>query len=312
MPAPITPPLAATPAGTASPLPPPAAPDPVAGVLWMVASGLAFIGVNTIVRLIGADLPAAEQAFIRFVFGTVLLLPVLVPLLRQGLPPGTTPAFLWRSALHVAAVMLWFHAMARLPIAEVTAIGYLNPVVVTVGAALFLGERLALRRIAAIAVALAGAMVVLRPGLREVTGAHWAQLGASLFFGLSYLVAKRLSDLAPAATVVAVMSVTVSIGLAPFAAWSWITPTGGQLGLLAVVAVLATAGHYCMTRAFAAAPMTVTQPVTFLQLVWASLLGVLFFAEPVDPFVIVGGGIIVGAVSFITWREAVRRSQSHG
>ena len=74
-----------------------------------------------------------------------------------------------------------------------------------------------------------------------------------------------------------------------------------------MVACFATAGHYTMTLAFAAAPLTVTQPVTFLQLVWAVLLGALVFDEGFDGWVILGGTIIMAAVSFITWREAVAR-----
>ena len=74
--------------------------------------------------------------------------------------------------------------------------------------------------------------------------------------------------------------------------------------MLCCVALFATAGHYTMTLAFAAAPVAVTQPVTFLQLIWATLLGVLVFGEALDLWVVVGGGVILGAVTFITWREA--------
>ena len=70
------------------------------------------------------------------------------------------------------------------------------------------------------------------------------------------------------------------------------------------VAVVATVGHYTMTLALRSAPITVTQPVTFLQLVWAMSLGYFAFSEPVDPYVVLGGTMIIGAVSFITWREA--------
>ena len=77
-----------------------------------------------------------------------------------------------------------------------------------------------------------------------------------------------------------------------------------QLGWLALVAVFATGGPYCMARAFAAAPLTVTQPVTFLQFVWASLLGAMVFDESVDPWVITGGAIIIAAISLLAWREA--------
>lgn len=74
-----------------------------------------------------------------------------------------------------------------------------------------------------------------------------------------------------------------------------------------LVACFATAGHLTMTKAFAAAPMTVTQPVTFLQLVWAVLLGAVLFGEPIDGWVMLGGAVIMASVSFITWREAVAR-----
>jgi drug/metabolite transporter (DMT)-like permease len=281
---------------------------PVAGVLWMLGASLSFVAVTGIVRHLGTGLPAAQGAFIRFAFGLLFLAPTLALTLRRGFVPGALRLFVLRGALHTLAVTLWFYAMARIPVAEVTAIGYLNPVVVTIGAALVFGERLAARRIVAIGVAIAGALIVLRPGLREIAPGHWSQLGAAVSFGVSYLVAKRLSELAPAGVVVAMMSLTVTIGLAPFAAWVWVPVDAVQLAWLALVALFATAGHYCMTRAFACAPMTVTQPVTFLQLVWATLLGALVFGEAVDPMVMLGGALIIGAISYITWREAqIRR-----
>ncbi len=277
---------------------------PVAGVLWMLATGLNFVAVTGIVRYLGTDLPAAQGAFIRFAFGLAFLAPTLALTLRRGFAPGALRLFALRGALHTLAVILWFFAMARIPVAEVTAIGYLNPIVVTLGAALFLGEKLALRRIMAIGVAIVGALVVLRPGLRTIEPGHWSQLAAALSFGLSYLIAKRLADLAPAGAVVAMMALTVTIGLAPFAYWVWVPVGLVQLGWLGLIAVFATAGHYCMARAFACAPMAVTQPVTFLQLIWATLLGALVFGEAVDPMVILGGALIIGAISYITWREA--------
>ena len=193
----------------------------LAGIGWMLVTGLFFVAVNGTVRWIGDDLPAAQSAFLRFVFGLLFLAVPLARALRTGFPAPVWRRFVLRGAIHVCAVVLWFYAMARIPVAEVTAIGFINPIVVTAGAALFLGERLGWRRVLAIGVALMG-----------------------------------------------------------------------------------TAAHYCMSRAFQAAPMTVTQPVVFLQLIWANLLGVLAFGEAVDVWVIVGGAVMIGAISWITWREA--------
>ena len=207
--------------------------------------------------------------------------------------------------MHAAALIFWFYAMARLPIAEVTAIGYLNPVLVTIGGVLFFGERLAFRRILAVLLALAGALVILRPGLRDVSLGQLAQLCAATGFAGSYLFAKRLSQLAPAGLVVAMMSLAVTLFLMPLALAVWVPVTALQLLWLGLTAAFATAAHYAMTRAFREAPLAVTQPVTFLQLVWATLLGTMVFGEPVDPWVLAGGAIIIAAVSYIAWRETV-------
>lgn len=282
---------------------------PFEGALWMLTCGLSFVGLTGIVRHIGTDLPAAQQAFLRFAFGVVILLPQLAPMLRAGFPPGAMRLFAGRGVIHVLAVILWFFAMARLPVAEVTAIGYLNPVVVMLGGALVFGERLTGARIATVAVALIGAAVILRPGMRELGAGQAAQVAASVCFAGSYLYAKRLSGMLPAATVVAVLSLTSTLGLLPFAIWVWQPLSLEQAALLAGTAVLGTFAHYCMTRAFAAAPLAVTQPVTFLQIVWASLLGALVFGEAVDPWVILGGVVIIGAISLSTLAEARAAAQ---
>lgn len=277
---------------------------PVAGVLWMVLSGLCFVSVTGVVRFLGTDLPAPQSAFLRFGWAFVFLLPTLVPLLRAGLPKGAWPLVAGRGLVHSAAVIFWFYAMARIPVAEVTAIGFLNPVVVTLGAALFFGERLALRRLSAIGIAIIGALIVLRPGFREIGAGQLSQVCAAFCFGGSYLLAKRLSASLPAGAIVALMSASVTIALLPIALAVWVPVSWEQLAWLGLVAAFATAGHYCMTRAFAVAQMSVTQPVAFLQLVWATILGAVAFGETVDPYILLGGALIIAAISYITLREA--------
>ena len=283
---------------------------PLSAILWMLGSGISFVGVTGIVRYLGTDLPAAQSAFVRFAWGVVILAPALFGMLRSGVPFQHLRLHLGRGLAHVGAVVCWFYAMARIPVAEVTAIGYLNPVLLTLGTVVFFGERLATRRVVAIAVALLGALIILRPGLREVTQGHLAQVCAAAFFAGSYLFAKRLSDLVGAGQIVAMLSLVVTLVLAPLAWWVWVPMTLAQLAWLAVVAACATGGHYCMSRAFAAAPISVSQPVVFLQLVWATILGLAVFGEAVDPFVLLGGAIIVGAISWLTLREAAVARQS--
>ncbi len=278
---------------------------PLVGIFWMLVTGVCFIMVTALVKTMGPRLPPAEAAFLRYGMGMVFLIPSIGAIRAAKLTRRQWTLFSVRGFCHAGGVSLWFFAMVRIPIAEVTAMNYLAPIYVTIGAAIFLGERLAARRIFAVVMGLVGTAVILRPGFREVSDGHLAMLLAAVVFAGSYLVAKVLADEVKPGIVVAMLSLFVTIGLAPFAAADWITPNARELGILASVAVFATAGHYTMTMAFAAAPVTVTQPVTFLQLLWATLLGAIWFAEPVDIWVVLGGVVILGSVMFITWREAM-------
>lgn len=278
---------------------------PIHGILWMLFTGVMFVAVTAIVKFVGSGLPSAEAAFLRYLLGLVFLIPMIRPMLRARISRQSYLLFGLRGVVHTLAVILWFYAMTLIPIADVTAMGYMTPIYVTIGAALFLGEKLALRRIIAVLVALVGALIILRPGFREISLGHIAMLGTAVMFGASYLTAKLMSGRYNAAVVVGMLSITVTIGLAPFAAAVWITPTFAQIGWMFLVACFATAGHYSMTLAFAAAPVTVTQPVTFIQLVWAVLLGTIVFGEALDGWVIFGGAIIFASVTFIAWREAI-------
>ncbi len=274
------------------------------GIGWMLLTTLLFVCVTGIVRHLGSDIPAVEAAFIRYAIGLALVLPALRPLLRQWPRPALMKVFVARGIVHGIAVMLWFYAMARVPIAEVTALGYTAPIYVTLGAAYFFGETLHVRRIIAVVTGFVGAMIILRPGFQEISSGQLAQLTAAPLFAASFLLAKGLTREFSAVLIVAMLSLFCTLTLLPGAILQWRDPTLEEVLWLGLTAVFATAGHYTLTRAFAAAPLTVTQPVGFLQLVWAAALGMLVFGEALDPFVFLGGGIVVAAVSYISHREA--------
>lgn len=282
----------------------------LAGLGWMVLTGLMFVAVTGIVRYLGSDLPSVEAAFIRYLFGLMFFLPFLLRLKLHALRGRVLGLYAFRGLFHGGAVALWFFAMARIPIAEVTAIGYTAPIFTTIGAALFLGERLHMRRVMAIVAGFCGALLILRPGFQVIEVGSLAQLAAAPLFAGSFLLAKRLTDTESPAAIVAMLSVFCTLVLLPPALMEWRTPTQTELFWLFLTAVFATGGHYTLTRAFEAAPITVTQPVSFLQLVWASLLGVALFGEALDPWILAGGAIIIAAATYISHREtlAVRRA----
>ncbi|MBJ3762450.1 DMT family transporter [Maribius pontilimi] len=277
----------------------------------MLVTGFLFVAVTATVKHLGDRVPAPEAAFLRYLLGLVFLLPMLGALRDARLGRRAMMLFSARGIVHALGVMLWFFAMTRIPIAEVTAMNYVSPVYVAIGAALFLGERMHWPRMLAIAVALLGVLIILRPGFREVSTGHLAMIGTAIFFAGSYLIAKIMADEVAPSVVVAMLSIVVTLALAPFAIAVWVWPTWSELGWLFLVATLATTGHLTMTLSFRAAPIMVTQPVTFLQLVWATLLGALVFDEAVDAYVVLGGTLVIVSVLVITLREARARKPAH-
>ena len=122
------------------------------------------------------------------------------------------------------------------------------------------------------------------------------------------LLVKRLTQTESAAMIVIMLNFICLAVLAPMAIVAWKTPDAAQLMWLACATIAATAGHYCLTRSYAAAEITVVQPVTFLQLVWSAMFGFLLFSETPDVWVFAGGAVILAASTYIAHRE--RRQQS--
>ena len=141
----------------------------------MLATGVAFVGVNAIVRALGTELPASQSAFIRYAFGILFFLPMLPGMARQGLPQGALRLLIWRGVVHTVAVLFWFYAMVRIPLAHVTAIGYLSPVILMIAGAVLLGEGFTRRR----AVAVAAEAVVGSEASAPASGLSSAAIAAS-------------------------------------------------------------------------------------------------------------------------------------
>lgn len=270
----------------------------------MVAGGLLFVAVTVLVRSLGSDMPAVEAAFIRYLVGVGLLLPAIWRMRGRLLGNNSIRLYVYRGAIHGVAVMLWFFAMARIPLAEVTAIGFSTPVFTALGAILIFHEQVRARRVIAIAAGFVGTLIILRPGFHSIEAGSLAQLIAAFFFAGSFLLAKRMTQSESSGDILVMLSIFCTLALMPGAIYYWREPTLSEIGGLALVAVFATAGHYAITRAIAAAPLTVTQPLSFLQLIWAIVFGYWLFDEVPDKWVIAGGLVIVAAVSYLAHREA--------
>lgn len=277
----------------------------IIGILWMVITTILFVGVTATVRYLEGEVPAPQAAFLRYAIGTVMLVPSLITLTKFKPDRSLFNKFILRGFVHSIGVTLWFYAMSVMPVAEVTAIGFLTYIFVSIGASIFLKEKLHKHRLSAILISFIGALIILRPGFKVIESGQLGMLIATMVFTASYLIAKVVSKERTSSEIVAMLSIFTTIFLIPSAIYSWEPLSLKALLILSFTALIATLGHITMTKAIKAAPMVVTQPVLFLQLVWASMVGLFIFDEKFDIFVIIGGTVIMICVCYVSYREHV-------
>ena len=189
-------------------------------------------------------------------------------------------------------------------------LGYTGPIFTMIGAAYLLGEKMRWDRWVAAIVGFCGVMIVVGPRLAG-TGDWYSlvMLASAPVFSLSFLLTKLLTRRDSPAVIVAWQGITVSVLSMPLALWFWTWPTPTQWLLFAVAGVLGSVGHFCLTHSLKAADMSASQPVKFLDLLWATMWGFLVWGDMPSSYTLAGGIVIVGATIWIARRES-RRAQA--
>jgi drug/metabolite transporter (DMT)-like permease len=187
-----------------------------------------------------------------------------------------------------------------------TAIGFTGPIFIMAGAVLFLGEPMVRARWIAAGIGFVGVGIVVAPQFTGTGGGFWSlvMLGSAPLFAASFLITKALTRRDRPEVIVAWQAITVSVFTLPFALAGWTWPTAGQWGWFLMTGLLGSAGHWCLTEAFRLADMSATQPVKFIDMIWASFLGWVVFAEVPATTTFAGAAVIFVATTWIARREA--------
>jgi drug/metabolite transporter (DMT)-like permease len=286
----------------------------VRGLLWAAASGLLFCLLNATVRGLTQQLHPLQAQFLRYLFGTLALLPLMLPALlhigqnrlRDWWPNNLAGQFT-RGAVHSVGLVLWFLALPHIPLADTTAIGFTTPIFTLLGAWLFLREPMHWERWLATVAGFVGVLIVVGPKLGWGAGQggayHLLMLSSAPVFALSFLITKVLTRTESAHVITGWQALSVTLFSLPMAVSVWQAPTTAQWLGFAVCGVLGSAGHYCLTRSFAAADISSTQSTKFLELLWSAMLGWLIFADVPTQSTLMGGVVICGATLWVARRE---------
>lgn len=250
-----------------------------------------------------------QTVFLRLLIALLVLLPFV---LHAGLDNLKTPQFrlhLIRAANGICAMWLWFYAVAYIPIDEQTALSFLAPIFTTIGALVFLGEIVRLRRITAIIISLCGALIILRPGFAEFNLGHGLAVASALAMGVTMLLIKRLTARDNALTIVFFSNLLMTpVALIPaLYVWQWPEP---DLWLwLLSFGPCAAIGHFALARAYGLADASFVSAIDYARLPFAALIGWILFSELSDIWTWVGASIIFSTTLYIARRELILANQ---
>ena len=276
------------------------------GLLWTSASGALFAMLNAAMRSLTLHIDPFQSQFLRYFFGLLVLLPLVAHRgFRHYLPKQIGGQFS-RGAAHTLGLCLWFTALPRIPLADMTAIGFTGPIFIMIGAWFFFKEPMRWERWLATAIGFGGVLIVVGPKLSGSGGGyHLLMLASAPVFAASFLLTKALTRYETPGVILVWQSITVSIFSLPLALWHWQWLTAGQWAGFLLCGVLGSAGHYCLTRSFTVADISATQSAKFLDLVWSAAMGWLLFADVPSSTTLLGGVVICASTIWVARRESV-------
>lgn len=283
-----------------------AAPENLKGMGFMLTSATTISSMNGIVQHLSSGIHIFEIAFFRQLIGFLFMAAVF---LRGGLRPLATKRFglhVLRSILNVIALLAFFYGLSVEPIAKVQALSLTSPLFASLGAVLLLGEKMTVHRWIALGIGFFGALVILRPGLQTVSLGALMVLLSNSVWACALVVIKMLSRTESSVTITLYASLLQSPAAFAFAIFFWQWPTLSQLLWMTVIGVFGTLAQLCLSEAFRRADATLVLPLDFTKVIWASLIGYVFFDQVPEIWIWIGAMIVFSAVVYNAYHGRAR------
>ena len=284
-----------------------ATPDrPLRGVALISIAVLGFVCMDTLTKSAVATLPVLQILWARF---TIHLITVSLALGVAGkrLPPLSRRPWLQavRSLLLMTCTLTFTVALAYVPLADATSINFLSPLLVLVLAGWWLKESISWRRWVAVGAGLVGVVIILRPGFGGTHPAALLVLVTASLFAVYQVLTRVVARHDDALTTIWHTGLAASIVTSVLVPFVWVTPSAWGMLRLLLIGTLGGLGHYLLILAYAQAPASLLAPLSYTQLVWASLLGWLVFGDVPDLPTLLGG-VVIAAGGMLSIAEGGR------
>ena len=275
------------------------------GLLFQFAAIALFVVLDTLTKVLTVHYPIPQIVFMRFAFHT-LVVALALRVATGRLPwrsraPGLEAV---RSLCLLVANALFVVALFHIPLADASAVTFASPIFTAALAALVLGETVGRRRWTGIGIGLLGVMVALRPPFLTGETPHWAlflPLGTAASFAVYQILTRKLSGVDSPYTIILHTGLAAGAVAALAQPFVWQAPDASGWLLMALAGVFGASGHYLLIQAYSRAPASLLAPMTYTQLIWATLSSALFFGDPPDGWTLLGAAVIATGGVVVAW-----------
>lgn len=273
------------------------------GAIWIFLGCVAWNFNDAVVKSAGRSLDPVQIAFVRYVMGVILLMPIFMRVGVKGLMTKRPVMHVCRVLIAAAGQIMIYYSVIHMMLADVTAINYSRPLFMTVLAVLILKEFVGWKRWSATAVGFVGVLIMVRPGQSAFDPVSLIAIGSAFMFTLSLIMVRLMAPTESPPRILFYYHVGAALLCAIPAILVWQHPTPEQWAHLMGVSVLTTAGMWCFVSGYSIAEASVVGPIEYVRLIFATLIGYFIFSEIPDGWTIAGAVIIVAAALYIA-REA--------
>ena len=259
--------------------------------------------MGTFIKLAQAELNVFTTGFLRFFFGLLIIIPYILKTKFKVFYTSNLKIHILRSALNLPAMLLGFAALAILPLEKITAIHFVVPLMVTILAVIFLKEKIYLYRSLALIIGFLGVLIILRPGIVDISIGIYMALTSSLIWSVVIVLTKKVSKDDSAITILSHQYLYMSLFSLPLVIYFWDQPNLKTIIFILCAAMSGTILHIALNHAYKLVDVSMTQPYSFLGLVVSSVIGYFVFSDKPDLYTWLGASVIFCGVILISYRE---------
>jgi drug/metabolite transporter (DMT)-like permease len=278
---------------------------PLMGALTMVAALAILPGMDAIAKLLSGHLPVLEIVWARHVVYALLLLPAAIR--RHGLALCRPRRPLWqllRGGLMALSAMMFFSAVARIPLADAMSVFFVYPLLILAVSSLIMGEAIGWQRWLLVLLGFIGATLVVRPSIHGISPGVLFALASGTAYGTALIVTRKLASHDPGLMTATISAVLGAIAFSLIVPFVWRAPDPQDWSLMALMGLIAAVGHFLIIAAHRMATASQLAPYGYTEIVAAIMFGFIVFGDLPHPIVWLGIAIIVASGIAVTWSNS--------